>query len=138
MKIDIMTIVNIIVLSINILISIYFNTKTYKFNKQKDYNNKIREIRIEYLISAYKDIEDCIQRKNNTKKNKHKFEKAFGSIQLLGNPEEIKVLQEFMSSIKSHSMDADKLLKTLRHSLRKELGLNNDIPHLKFLRFTDK
>jgi hypothetical protein len=98
---------------------------------RRDFENKKREIRVNYLIEAYRKLERGAT-PNAKNFNKGDFESAIADIQMLGNPEQVIIAYEF--AIKASQGDGSKLqklLENLRMELRKELSIkNNKIPKI--------
>ena len=96
---------------------------------RRDFENKKREIRINYLIEAYRKLErGAIPNAKNF--DKGDFESAIADIQMLGNIEQVNIAYEF--AIKAAQGDGSKLqelLENLRMELRNELLIkNNKLP----------
>lgn len=58
----------------------------HQFNSYRDRVNKRRELRIQYLLEAYRRLESAANRPNKTEKQALDFESAVADIQLLGTP----------------------------------------------------
>lgn len=94
-------------------------------SRKRDFENVKREIRINYLIEAYRKLErgavpqaKCF--------NKGDFESAIADIQMLGNPDQVNIAYQF--AIRASQGDGSKLqelLENLRIELRKELSIKN-------------
>ncbi|TDQ27894.1 hypothetical protein [Tenacibaculum caenipelagi] len=104
----------------------------YRLNSKKDFKNKKRGIRLEYLIKAYRVIAFSSNRETDTKERKE-FEEAIELIQFLGTPEQILFLEE---GIKTRNFSP--LLEELRRDLRKELELVPIHKRINHFRFSDK
>jgi len=76
-------IISIIVAVIGWIIAHYFTSK-------RDFANKKREIRINYLAEAYRKLERGAMPLSK-KYNPGDFESAIADIQLFGNPEQVKI-----------------------------------------------
>jgi hypothetical protein len=96
---------------------------TYITTYRHNLKSKQKEIITNYLIEAYRNIEDGCGR-NLTDEQKRKMEKAIADIQLFGSPEQITAAKKFVAQMNNKSHDDPRiLLITLRNDLRKELGL---------------
>jgi hypothetical protein len=105
----------------------------YFLGKRQDVINKRREMRVNYLINAWRLIEDSASRKDN-KQNKN-LETAIADIQLFGSKKQIKLVQTFADDFANNGVcDALTLLINLRNDLRKELHLEKVSDTFKFLR----
>lgn len=104
------------------------------FTSRRDHRNKKREIRLEYLINAYRNIGAAAARKQNSEEFKN-LEAGFHDVQLFGNAEQLQLLNEiFISHSKTGGADLEPLLNSLRAELRSILGLKSASAALKFFR----
>ncbi len=89
---------------------------------KRDSLNKKKEIRIQYLITAWQLLESSSNRDNN--KYLTDLEKAIADIQLFGTLKQIQLSKEIVSEFAIEKRcTLDKLLQELRDDLRKELNL---------------
>jgi hypothetical protein len=106
---------------------------------RRDQTNKRRDLRVQYLIEAYRRLEYAGNRPM-TKEIGPDFEKAIADIQLFGTPKQVELAQSFAHGFVAkgeHTLDP--LLNELRKELRKELKLESVQPNIKYLRmFYDK
>ena len=94
--------------------------------------NKRREVRIQYLIEAYRCIASASNRKEKTTDDqKLNIESAIEDIQLFGNEEQLNALNNM---IEDKNNDFTKILEVLRNDLRKELELVSVSNSLRFYR----
>lgn len=99
---------------------------------KREFNNKKREIRIQYLIGAYRSIASAANRQETmTVDQKLKIESAIEDIQLLGNEIQLNALNNMISSRNSNFTE---ILEILRNNLRQELKLKKVDYPLKFYR----
>lgn len=95
----------------------------HKFASNRDRRNKQREIRISYLVEAYRDIGLAASRDKNSDQFK-KLESAFHNIQLFGSSSQ---LDKFHAAVDRWKIDGgadlSPLLSDLRDDLRNELDL---------------
>lgn len=92
------------------------------YDSTKRFINKKKEIRISYLINAFRRIEDASQRRDNDKLLQ--LESAIADIQLFGTKKQVELSRKFaMEFANSRSADAMPLLYNLCDDLRKELNL---------------
>ena len=95
----------------------------HRFSTDRDRANKQRDIRVNYLIQAYRDIGMAAQRPPNSEQFK-KLESAFHDVQLFGTPAQLAKLQSAIVVWKTDGgADMNDLLSDLRDDLRKELNL---------------
>jgi predicted RNA-binding protein with RPS1 domain len=96
-------------------------------NARRDSRDERKKFRMEYLIDAYRRLEDACCRGSlyNTKIGKG-MESALADIQLFGSAEQVGMANELSASISARRADAsaEPLLKSLRDELRRELCLN--------------
>nr|VFJ91468.1 MAG: hypothetical protein BECKH772A_GA0070896_100326 [Candidatus Kentron sp. H]VFJ92610.1 MAG: hypothetical protein BECKH772B_GA0070898_1003129 [Candidatus Kentron sp. H]VFJ99337.1 MAG: hypothetical protein BECKH772C_GA0070978_100317 [Candidatus Kentron sp. H] len=108
-------------------------------NASRDRRNKRREIRVKYLIEAYRNLESASNRGpiHGTSFGS-RSESAIADIQLLGTEGQIRMAKEVATAIAEKHANSDvirALLMSLRDELRKELDLGeiNEKPiHLRF------
>ena len=95
------------------------------------------EIRIEFLIDAYRQIE----RNSNVPKGRYdasQLEAAIADIQLLGTKRQTELAQQFATNFASEGQASlDELLADLRDTLRRELELETVPKTVKYLRVID-
>lgn len=93
-----------------------------------------RNMRIEYLLSAYRRLEQASNRQM-TESHKAALEEAISDIQLLGSPHQVKMATAFARQFaEDHKADTVPLLEDLRASLRHELQLESVPPRQMWLR----
>jgi len=105
---------------------------THYLALKKSAKDKKREVIIEYLINAWRTLENASNRFDNSLNAK--LETAIADIQLLGTQKQIELAQQLADQITQTSGDALELLMQLREDLRKELGLSSVKRDLKILR----
>ena len=92
----------------------------------RDRKNKRREIRVQYLIEAYRRLEagTCRGAIHGTKIG-DEFESAIADIQLFGTDNQVRMAKELAAAIAEHKSEASagSLLLSLRDVLRSELDL---------------
>ena len=100
---------------------------------RRDQANKRREQRIGYLIEAYRRLESCAHRRNDLEFSK--IESAVADVQLFGTPNQVSLVQTFVSDFAAGgSASIDTLLQDLRRDLRAELKLEavpNKLLHIR-------
>lgn len=111
---------------------------TYYLTQKSNVEDKKREVVVQHLIEAWRAIADSAYRDNSG--NSH-LEKAIMDIQLFGTEEQVKLAQEFALALaEGDGADAMPLVRSLRDSLRKELGITSYHSRydVVFLRLPDK
>ena len=105
----------------------------------KEQNAKQGDMRIQFLLEAYRRLESVANRPEAGKDEQDKFESALADIQLLGTKSQIEELMQFLADYNSAcSPSINPLLELLRMHLRKELDLERDIPSVKIFRFENR
>ena len=108
----------------------------HQFNVHRDRANKQRDLRIQFLLEAYRRLESAAERPETRSEERDKFESALADIQLLGTKEQIEELMQFFAKHSSNGgASILPLLELLRTHLRSELKLENSIPRIKVFRF---
>lgn len=111
-------------------------------NSKRDFAAKQREVRIQYLIGAYRRMERGASRTLHDDKDLrdygHSVEDAIGDIQLFGSEEQVKLARDVVTYMRGPGASADlkPLLKALRRDLRQELqlpALQGDPVQLRFV-----
>lgn len=106
---------------------------THYLALRKSARDKKREVTTEYLIKAWRTLENASNRSNNS--HNAKLETAIADIQLLGTQKQIELAQQFAEQIfRTGAADSLELLRQLREDLREELGLSPVKRCLKILR----
>lgn len=116
-----------------IIISVVSWFVLHSLSKKRDFINKKKEIRINYLIEAWRILEDSSNRNDCTKLNN--TERAIADIQLFGTKAQINLAQKFTKEMsETNSAECLDLLIELRKELRKELRLEPVDDKFLFLR----
>lgn len=93
-----------------------------------------RNLRIEYLLSAYRRLEHASNRQM-TETHEAALEEAISDIQLLGSPRQVEMATAFARQFaEDQRADTEHLLEDLRASLRRELQLEPVPPQRMWLR----
>jgi hypothetical protein len=104
----------------------------------RDLANKRRELRVEYLIGAYRRLENASNR-DGTLATFLEVEKALADIQLFGTPNQVELARAFIHKfVQESSASLDPLLDDLRGELRKELHLEEVPQKTVYFRYTEK
>ena len=116
----------------------------HRLNAARDLQNKRIELRIKYLLEAYRNLAASVETEVS-RENLDILESAISDIQLLGTPKQVeKVLtwsSQFSKTGTQKDVNLQDLLEDLRTSLRSELGLrgiNRKIRHVKFTIASDE
>lgn len=103
---------------------------------ERDITAKRRELRIQYLIEAYRRLE-YVSNRPLRPETAPDFERAIADIQLFGSSEQVTLAQRFARDFaKAGSAPLDPLLSELRQSLRLEIQLEAVAPELVYLRMS--
>jgi hypothetical protein len=102
---------------------------------RRDRANKRRDLRVQYLIEAYRRLVTASNR-NPSQSQFEDLESAVDDIQLFGTPKQVAAAQEFARRMaEDREAPLDMLLADLRADLRKELKLDPIEGDRVFLRF---
>jgi hypothetical protein len=102
---------------------------------KRDQANKRRDLRIQYLIDAYRRLESVSNRDENSPEWAQGLESAIADIQLFGSAGQVALAKKFATDMAGKSQaSADDLLNDLRRDLREELNLESVPSDVKFLR----
>lgn len=103
---------------------------------RRDLANKRRELRVKYLIDAYRQLEGAAHRDESSNRWAD-IESAVADIQLFGTPKQVEMARRFAEEFaKNRSAALDSLLSDLRESLRTELQLESVAAGIMHLRIT--
>ena len=98
----------------------------HRFNAERDLHNKRVELRIRYLLEAYRNLENSVE-DEVSRENLDFLESAVADIQLLGSADQVSKILEWWDTIKDgeklKNVNLGPLLEDLRTSLRSDLGL---------------
>jgi hypothetical protein len=99
---------------------------THSLASRRDLRNEKRTIRINFMIDAYRRLEDGSCRGDDQEKYSDAFHSAIADIQLLGSPAQVEIAQKIAFAIGSGTgipIPINDLLNALREELRSELDL---------------
>lgn len=109
----------------------------HQFNVYRDRQNKRRDLRVEFLLDAYRRLESAANREGKTEAQKLAFESAVADIQLLGTPEQVAAVVNYLHRhAAGGGAQIDEVLRLLRQDLRKEIGLIGKVENAVIFRFT--
>jgi len=104
-------------------------------SSNRDRANKRRDLRVQYLIEAWRRLENATGRSDDSRSAD--LETAIADIQLFGSPRQIELAQKFANELASRrESNLDELLADLRQNLREELKLETASQNIKHLRIT--
>ena len=106
------------------------------FTAKRDQENKKREIRVRYLIEAFRLLANASQRKPEPNSQYFRdMESAVVDIQLLGTESQVENLNVFLNEFASEGKGSlDGLLNDLRDDLRYELKLTEIVGKVRWFR----
>jgi hypothetical protein len=108
----------------------------HRLSIKRDQENKRRELRVQYLIEAYRRLEYASNRPLSEQVAPD-FEKAVADIQLFGTPRQVELAQAFAHGFaEAGTYTLDPLMNELRNDLRKELKLESVKSDITYLRMT--
>ena len=107
-------------------------------NSELDRRAKLRDLRIEYLLKAYRAFETASERMPPTDEHRRNIESAVADIQLLGTTEQARAAREFAERMQdTGGASATPLIRLLSEDLRKELLLDSVSDRPVILRFSN-
>jgi hypothetical protein len=93
-------------------------------NARRDQTNRRADLRIEFLLEAYRKLERASNRPSNLESQVSDLESAIADVQLLGRPNQVAMAAEFSQRFaKERVASLDGLISELRNDLRSELSL---------------
>jgi len=108
------------------------------FTARRDKKNKKRELSLQHLISAYQILTNDISHRYLTDERNERLEKVVTDIQLFGTPKQIEFAKKLSYDLADkRGFELDPLINDLRNDLRKQLGLDNVIGNVTWLRFNE-
>ncbi len=108
----------------------------HQLSAERDRINKQREIRVGYLINAYRRLANASMRQPEKGSQYYRdMESAMADIQLFGKESQINQAKHFMEEFqKTGKGPLDELLNTLRDDLRKEMNLSKVKTNIQWFR----
>jgi len=111
----------------------------HQFNVYRDRQNKRRDLRVQFLLDAYRRLESAANRPKKTEEQALAFESAVADIQLLGTADQVAATVRYLHEHASgDGAQIDEVLRLLRNNLRKEVGLPGKVENAVVFRFTRK
>jgi|CZCB01.1.fsa_nt_gi Ca2+-binding EF-hand superfamily protein len=105
---------------ITVVLAVFGWLIAHKLTSVRDLKNKKREIRINFLLDAYRKLERSIHKE----KIGRDFVEAISDIQFLGTPPQVNMAKRIAADFAQNGqVDLDELLIDLRDSMRRELEL---------------
>lgn len=97
-----------------------------RLSVRRDRMNKRRDLRVQYLIEAYRRLENASNRDVLPTEHERALESAIADIQLFGSPTQVELAKGFAGQFaRDKNASLDDLLAELRSDLRKELALES-------------
>ena len=123
-------------LLIPVLVAILGWLVGHELNLRRDTIIKRRELRVKYLLEAFRNLEASVGHTDGVLSESRKvFNSAVSDIQLLGTKEQIDALVNFLEGFKKNTNGSvDTVFNLLRDEIRKELDLERNVkPYFKFM-----
>lgn len=106
----------------------------HRLNVVKETATKRRELRVQYLIEAYRRLEGASHRSDA--RCRRELESAIADIQLFGSNRQVDRAHQFIESVaKDGFATYNPLLEQLRDELRRELNISQTTSEIKIFRF---
>jgi hypothetical protein len=104
---------------------------------KRDRANKRRDLRVQYLIEAYRRLATATERKETNAAYFADLNSAIVDVQLFGSADQIAGVQKFVKELAEHRVaQLYELLESLRDDLRQELKLERVEGSIRVLRAT--
>ncbi len=111
---------------------------SYFLSRRKELLSRRSDKRVDYLISAYRNLESSANREQ-TNEIRDKIENSIADVHLFGTEKQIKLANDFSKSISETGEGSyHELLLQLREDLREELKLSRSNIEINYLRFARK
>lgn len=95
-------------------------------NARRNQANRRSNIRVRFLLEAYRKLERSSNRASNSEFQVHDIESAIADIQLLGNQHQAEMAADFALRLaEEREASLDDLIRDLRDDLRRELSLKS-------------
>lgn len=106
-----------------LVVAVAIAAATYALERRRDRANHRRDLRVEYLLTAYRNLEHASSR-DFTDESARQVEEAIADVQLLGTPRQVDLAVDFAEEfVAAKGANLDALLDDLREDLRAELDL---------------
>ena len=124
-------------LLVTAILTLFLYFKGDSLAARRDRINKQRDLRIEYLISAYSKLSNATQRAPESgSKYFEDVETAMADIQLFGTDSQIEQARRTMDEFqKEGKLTLNELLKDLRDNLRRDMEFSNIERDVQWIRF---
>ena len=128
---------NIVAAGISALVVIVGWIIAHNLNLKRDALQKRRDLRVQYLLDAYRKLENSSGRSGEELASCYRvFESAVADVQLLGTRTQIEKLLPFLRQFEANTgANINTLLDLLRDDLRRELDLESEVPQIHQFRF---
>ncbi|MEQ8535139.1 MAG: hypothetical protein RIB86_25005, partial [Imperialibacter sp.] len=108
----------------------------HKLSRRRDLENKRKDLRINYLIEAWKKLEYASNREITETEFIDYIEKPVALIQLFGKTTQINLAKQLANEIgQNGETSLNTILEELRNDLREELSLNKVHGKMTFIRY---
>lgn len=102
----------------------------HRLSMNRDQENKRRDLRIQYLLEAYRRLEKAANRRD-LGSYARELESALADVQLLGSVQQVLLAHEFaVAMAKNQTASLDSLIEDIRSELRRELRLESLEGHI--------
>lgn len=126
-------------LTLPVLVAVVGWFVVHKLNVERDTLAKRRDLRIQYLLAAYRNLTAATARDDNSPEIYRDFELAVADIQLLGTLQQIETIISLVNEhAAGNSPDFGPILELLRDDLRNEIvfeKIAEKVPNIVQFRF---
>ena len=125
MKVNWQQFLPLVALSVTTIVAILGWIIVHSLSGKRDQANKRRDIRLQYLIEAYRRLGDATTRDlTSASEQAQGLESAIADIQLFGSISQVEKLKKFLEHYASNgNANVDDVINDLRDELQKELDL---------------
>lgn len=103
----------------------------------RDRQDKRRDLRVQFLLDAYRCLESASNRETKTGEQRLACESAVADIQLLGTPAQVAATVLYLRKHAANGgAQMNEVLRLLRRDFRNEVGLSGEVENAVVFRFT--
>ena len=124
---------------VTVVLAMFGWVTAHWFTSKRERAAKRREIRVEYLIDAYRFLATEVSHRSLNEERQRKLESIIADIQLFGSAKQVDDAKTLADEIvEKQNFGLDALINDLRDDLREQLGLEPIQGNVKWLRSQDE